>query len=315
MPALHETSLATTDATPILTSHATPTSTLPDTVTSPKSKGRGKTEEDLDETEDQARERIEAAKAASIAAGTETFDCEWVGPKGGCRTGQVNLKKDSRTCVSDYFGRNKSMTKNIKRQVRWCRKHYQRHAYNVPQWQTIRLSLVRLQLGRIEEDDPGTKYDIALKRSELKRLSDFNNTRGKKGHKPFDELKKGESPIPVLQHLFNNFMGIDKSLAHCMTLVQYCEDEFLAGNIKTLPSFEMVPKIATVGDAEDSMDEESDSLENGTDASPSPTPAARYGSSNTPKGKFKSPANRDNSPRKKGTPGSHLSRNGGIKKP
>lgn len=56
-------------------------------------------------------------KEEAIAEGVATFVCEFP-EENGCQTGQY-LMKDSRLCVSDYFGRNKARTTNIANQIRW----------------------------------------------------------------------------------------------------------------------------------------------------------------------------------------------------
>jgi hypothetical protein len=239
----------------------------------------------------------------------EVFDCEYQ-IAGGCRTGQFDLN-DSRTCVSDYFGRNKAATAKIKRPIRWCRKHYQRASFQKDTWQLNKMVLILEQLDRIEEDDAGTTYTIGIKRSELQRLSDYNNS-GKKNPVDLQDLQPGEAPYPILQHIFDNYKGNNRTIDECKSLVNWVRGEREAGRVQHIPQFEMVPEWPTEDEDEEMLD--ANHSEDEKDSSPSPSRKGR--------GFPRTPINRNpkrKSSTKTATPTkgrvSRISDTGSIKKP
>lgn len=135
-------------------------------------------------------------------------------------------------------------------------------------------------LNRIEDQENGTVYDVALKKSEQERLSTWNNYNGHgtaprpNGHK----FPIGQSPIAILQYIFDNYVGKNRTKAQCEALVSWCQQELFAGTILQVPTFEMVPVFASK-----------------VASSAAPT---------TPKGRKM----------KAGTPGSRATRSGGVKK-
>jgi hypothetical protein len=212
-------------------------------------------------TEEEFNELLEKRKAEVTAEGGDTFTCEHLGTNGGrCRTMQVDALA-SRLCVSDYFGRNKSATRLIKRPITWCRKHYQRFSYQAKSWQGTKLFLIQEQLERIECDDPSTTYNISLKKSELKRLSEANN--GDKIAVAARPLKKDESPIDSLQYIYDNILGNNKTKEECEEFVRWCSQERAKGTFDIIPRVEMVPNLK---DDDDAVEDREDDIM--TDATP-----------------------------------------------
>lgn len=239
----------------------------------------------------------------------EVFDCEYQ-IAGGCRTEQFDLN-DSRTCVSDYFGRNKAATARIKRPIRWCRKHYQRASFQRDTWQLNKVALILEQLDRIEEDDAGTTYTIGIKRSELQRLSDYNNA-GKKNPVALKDLGHGEAPVSILQHIFDNYKGSNRTLQDCKSLINWVRAERDSGRIKNIPQFEMVPEWPV--EDEDEQMTDADDADDDQDNSPTPSPKAlrtpRTPSDRTPK---RTSSTKTATPTKGRV--SRISKSGAIQKP
>jgi hypothetical protein len=246
-----------------------------------------------------------AAKREMLRAeGKKVFECE----QDDCFTMQF-LIGDSRLCISDAFGRNKTNTRAIQRPMRWCRKHYQRASHKLT-WPLVKTSLILDQLERIEEDDPGTTYDIALSKSEVQRLSKYNNdtARGRMVLTPGSTTKnKEKATIPVLQHIYTNFCGTDKTKSECEDLIHWCRFEMTAGRMTHVPGFEMVPNLVTEVAEDDDLKNDGDDEDSDTTISlPSPSPVMRMRPVTALKG---------SSPFDAGTPSSRISRSGAIKKP
>jgi hypothetical protein len=238
--------------TPIRNSTSTSFAT-PHTPSKSKPKGRKRTEDVNHITEEEFNEILEKLKAEVVAKGGNTFTCEHLGTNGSrCRTMQVDAL-DSRLCVSDFFGRNKSSTRLIKSPLTWCRKHYQRFSYQAKSWQGTKLFLIQEQLERIDCDDPGTTYNIKLKKSELKRLSEANN--GDRVAVAGRPLKKDEAPIDSLQYIYDNILGDDKTKQDCEGFLRWCSQERAKGTFDIIPRVEMVPNLSDDASEEDSEDE------------------------------------------------------------
>jgi hypothetical protein len=249
---------------------------------------------------------VDALRETLRGEGKEVFECEHK----DCFTMQV-LKSEARLLISHHFGRNKAKTRAIRQPPRWCRKHYQRAAHR-SDWELVKIGLILEQLRRVEGDNPGTTYEICLKKSEQDRLSKHNNDMvqasllGKPAPIPAPAEKKAAS-MEVLQHIYDNFEGADKTKADCDALVLWCHFKLTNGSMKYLPDFEMIPNLS---DAATEVEEKEDSdhyeEEDFDDCPPSPSPATRIGIHVASKRTF---------PIKASIPSSRISRSGGIKKP
>jgi hypothetical protein len=249
---------------------------------------------------------VDALRESLRREGKEVFECEHK----DCFTMQV-LKSEARLLISHHFGRNKANTRAIRQPPRWCRKHYQRAAHK-SDWELIKTDLILEQLKRIEGEDPGTTYKICLKKCEQDRLSKYNNDMvqasllGKPAPISAPAEKKAAS-IQVLQHIYDNFEGANKTKAECDALVHWCHFELTKGSMRYLPDFEMIPNLPTatvkIEEEEECGYEEDDDFEDGP---PSPSPAIHVLAPVSQKHK---------SSIKVGTPSSRITRSGGIKKP
>ncbi|KAF2436322.1 hypothetical protein EJ08DRAFT_644698 [Tothia fuscella] len=176
------------------------------------------------------------------------FTCEFAG---GCRTGQVNAK-ECRYCVSDYFGRNKRATAMIPRPIQWCRKHYQRAAFQAKTWPLIKVCLIKIMQHWLMEDFIASHkkvmtFTVQLKRSEKIRMSNYNNAVASKmdipdNIHPEGRVKGNLAPVAALQHMFKDFLGPNKSYEHCQKVLIWVEQELRAGRLTNIPNFEMVPE-------------------------------------------------------------------------
>src|ERR1700753_179971 len=87
----------------------------------------------------------------------------------GCGNFAQYSLKESRKCVSDFFGRNKSCTKLIEQPITWCRAHYQQKGYHKRTWRFERLRLVTEQFRRLEKQEPGILYTLVPIKGEAER--------------------------------------------------------------------------------------------------------------------------------------------------
>jgi hypothetical protein len=265
--------------------HSSP---LASSVTSSTSKAKGRKR--IDDANDMSPEEFQSVlnkmKAEVIAKGGKVFTCEHFGGSGVCHTLQVNTV-DQRLCVSDYFGRNKSKTRGIKRPITWCRKHYQRFSYQAKSWQATKLFLINQQLDRIEEDDPGTIYNISLKKSEEKRLSEANNNKAGGNTTNTKNAKKDEAPIAALQYIYDNFLGNNKAKEVCKEFVTWCGEELKKGTFENIPRVEMVPQF--MDQVEDQQELESSEDEEMTDATPTQNAVVKKTSRISQKGAIQKP--------------------------
>jgi hypothetical protein len=276
----------------------TPVKNSPDpyvTSSTTKAKGRKRADDANDLTPEEFQKRLDKMKNEVIANGGKVFTCEHFGGSAVCHTLQVNTV-DQRLCVSDFFGRNKSKTRGIKRPITWCRKHYQRFSYQAKSWQATKLFLISQQLERIEEDDPGTTYNISLKKSEEKRLSEANNNRaGNNTTTIIKKAKKDEAPIPTLQHIYDSFLGKNKTKEDCEELVTWCGEELKKGTFENIPRVEMVPQFkdqveeVDEEDADDEGEASEDEDEDMTDATPTPKAMTKKASRISKKGAIQKP--------------------------
>ncbi|TID16356.1 gb [Venturia nashicola] len=215
---------------------------------------------------------IEVAKSQ----GLEVFYCEKA-PE--CTLDQY-LRKDSRPCVSNYFGRNKRNTARISSMITWCRKHYQRSGYhgrknpaNNLEWPREKAGLILEQLRRNEDDyqrstgGESLTYTVCLKASEYKRMCDYNN--GKPVIPPKLNAKSFEAPMDILLHIHANWVGENKTYNECVALTQWAEGKLDKNICADLPLWEMVPDFPDgdkeSGDEEEEEDEDMDDIDDDED--------------------------------------------------
>lgn len=216
-----------------------------------------------------------------------------------CMTGQYTLPL-SRKVISDHFGRNKGCTLSIKKWPMYCRKHYQRATYNKAQWQYKKLYLIDRQFGIIEEEFPGTTYNIQLKKSEEARLNQFARLLAadmtKEQAAEAIQPKSGkhfEASVPVLVEL-DHELGKNKTMQQAKHVVKVMQVmlQDKDTDLDQVPSIEFLPQIP------------------GMNTTLKKTPKARATKSpKTPKSSKSS-----KTPKDKKTPTSHVSAKGSIKK-
>ena len=167
-----------------------------------------------------------------------------------CRTGQVTLDL-SRKVISDHFGRNKACTRLIKDWPLFCRKHYQRATYNQKLWQARKITLILRQFNIIEKQFPGTKYTVALKKSEENRLNTFSRKIAS-GLDPeeataFVAPEKGkhfEAPVEVLREIEQlNYLGQNKTKAEVEECINSIYDMLHGEETDQVPSIEFLPQL------------------------------------------------------------------------
>jgi len=214
-----------------------------------------------------------------------------------CLTGQYT-KDLSRKVISDHFGRNKACTRDITDWPLFCRKHYQRATYNKDLWQIRKLNLIHRQFGIIEQQFPGTTYDIHFKKSEEARLNEYSrkvasgwsdedaaNAVAPKTNKAF------EAPVQILRELDLD-LGKNKTIDEVKTVVERILEMITDKACDQVPSIEFLPNLP------------------GKTASPKKkSPQKKSPKTPTPK-KARAPK----TPTSKTTPG-HVSAKGSVKKP
>ncbi|KAJ4295427.1 hypothetical protein N0V90_007439 [Kalmusia sp. IMI 367209] len=171
-----------------------------------------------------------------------------------CRTGQTTMDL-SRKVISDHFGRNKACTRLITEWPLFCRKHYQRATYNQKLWQTRKITLILRQFDIIEAQFPGTKYTVALKKSEEQRLNTFSRkvASGKTEEEAADIVapEKGkhfEAPVNVLREIEQlNYLGEDKTKDEVEQAVNTIKDMLDNEDTDQVPSIEFLPQLDTNG--------------------------------------------------------------------
>jgi hypothetical protein len=174
-----------------------------------------------------------------------------------CQTGQYTLNL-SRKVISDHFGRNKACTRIVKDWPLFCRKHYQRATYNVRQWQDRKVQLIVNQFDVIEEQFPGTKYEIVFKKSEEQRLNTFSR-KVAQGMNPDEaesfvvarDNKHFEAPIKVIRELAQDHLGDDKTLEEVKQTCYLIQEMLDKGETKAVPAIEFLPQIDAEGNTYD----------------------------------------------------------------
>ncbi|KAH9864153.1 hypothetical protein J1614_010087 [Plenodomus biglobosus] len=169
-------------------------------------------------------------------------------PCGRCMTGQYT-KDLSRKVISDHFGRNKACTRDIVDWPLFCRKHYQRATYNKPRWQVRKIELILRQFDLIENQFPGTTYDIHFKKSEEARLNQYSRlVANGTPHADAEQSvlpvagKHFEAPIDVLREL-DQLLSKDKSYEEVRKVVGLISEMLEQGDTEQVPSVEFLPKI------------------------------------------------------------------------
>lgn len=172
-----------------------------------------------------------------------------------CRTGQ-NTMELSRKVISDHFGRNKACTRLITDWPLFCRKHYQRATYNQTLWQSRKITLILRQFNIIEAQFPGTKYTVALKKSEEQRLNTFSRklASGKSEVEaaamvaPLEKGKHFEAPVNVLREIEQlNYLGENKTKAEVEGAVTTIRDMLENEETSQVPSIEFLPQLDASG--------------------------------------------------------------------
>jgi hypothetical protein len=177
----------------------------------------------------------------TIANGYQFF-CEM--PR-GCNHQWQKSNKESRKCISNFFGRNKRCTLAIRNPIIWCRSHYQTNAYQNENWRFQKMHLIDEQLIRIESSDPGTLYTVTLKHSEAIRLDNFVRGVTEPARPPRLHLRgtSFEAPLAILQYFENNFLGRNKTKEHCQSILEWTFDEMMAGRMTEIPHIEFLPQF------------------------------------------------------------------------
>lgn len=189
----------------------------------------------------------------TITANVPTFRCmndEYE----ECHTGQITMQL-SRKVISDHFGRNKACTRLITDWPLFCRKHYQRATYNQKLWQARKINLILRQFDIIQAQFPGTKYTVALKKSEEERLNVYS--RALATHVEPDEAasfvvpgegKHFEAPVTVLYELAKRrYLGPNKSQLEVEMTVHLIRDMLENEDTNQVPSIEFLPQLDSSG--------------------------------------------------------------------
>ncbi|XPS69256.1 hypothetical protein M3J09_001534 [Ascochyta lentis] len=165
-----------------------------------------------------------------------------------CRTGQYTTAL-SRKVISDHFGRNKACTRDLRQWPLFCRKHYQRATYNKELWQVRKVKLILRQFDVIENEFPGTTYDITLKKSEEDRLNEFS--RKIAGGMSAEEAaiavapitgKAFEAPIDVLREL-DQYIGKGKPMQKAKDAMDVILQMLQEKETEQVPSIEFLPQL------------------------------------------------------------------------
>jgi hypothetical protein len=169
-----------------------------------------------------------------------------------CTTGQRTIG-ECRKAVSDHFGRNKAETQAIQNWKWICRKHYQRGAYQVEQWQERKLHMIMDQLELIEAQKPGVTYTVGFASGEKERLSDYYTISAQNPDKAKSLLTvrpkdSKQAPIWVLKELDNairskgNSGNQQKTMEDCIGYLMMIGQWREEGKIIRIPQIEFVPE-------------------------------------------------------------------------
>ncbi|KAI9694760.1 MAG: hypothetical protein M1822_000376 [Bathelium mastoideum] len=175
-----------------------------------------------------------------------------------CGTGQSVWRK----VISDFFGRNKKNAQQIPDlyQVIWCRKHYQRGAYqnHKPTVEAEsgklaslgKITWIVVQLLLIEKWRPNAIYSIDFSEKEKKRLKAANGGRPAPPKAPRGQGKTGrlnhksnkDAPIEVLR-ANEKYLGHGKTLKDCLRVVNEMKYDVEDGDTVYLPGIEFLLEV------------------------------------------------------------------------
>jgi hypothetical protein len=150
------------------------------------------------------------------------------GPGAGCLHNQYSDTR-GRSCISNYFGRNKKQTKQIPNFMKWCRKHYQKDGYKDEIWQKTKKRWILEQLDKNEEEmqkdgHADLTYKIQLRAKDDLRRREFKDQKGLKGEPAYND--KHPADLDTLQHIYDNFCDSGKSKDECKELVEWAYKDF-----------------------------------------------------------------------------------------
>ena len=223
-------------------------------------------EEEEEETEEEEIQReiaelIQAAKDACRYIDNDDrhgrVQCMCVSGN-ACGTGQTVFRK----VISDFFGRNKRNAQQIPEiyQVIWCRKHYQRGAYqnhkpsakaNSGKLASLgKITWIVVQLLLIEKWRPNCTYTIALSEKEKKRLKAANGGKPTQPKAPRGQGKTGrtnvkgdkDAPIEVVRS-YQKHLGENKSLQDCLRTVNDMKYDVEEDITAYLPGVEFLAEV------------------------------------------------------------------------
>ena len=175
-----------------------------------------------------------------------------------CGTGQQIWRK----VISDFFGRNKKNAQQIPElyQVIWCRKHYQRGAYQKGRPGAVATSGKQSSLGKItwivvqllffEKWRPDCRYSIGFNEKEKKRLKVANGGRVPLSKTPKGKGKTGrtnvktekDAPIDVVRS-YQKYIGDNKTTRDCLLVVNEMKYDVEDDNTTYLPGLEFLAEV------------------------------------------------------------------------
>lgn len=156
---------------------------------------------------------------------------------------------DHRKIVSHIFGRNKTCTRELPRNlwIFWCRKHYQRFKYRAEKdagnWHIIQLGLVRKQLQIFEDWGQVHSWTITLRKAEQNTLAkeDKNGT------------TYTNNDSACWERFLVPFLGPNKTFAKVREVLAVIEREFDEAEyrrrdkkLKPFPGIEFLPTVQKV---------------------------------------------------------------------
>ena len=176
-----------------------------------------------------------------------------------CGTGQEIWRK----VISDFFGRNKKNAQQIPEiyQVIWCRKHYQRGAYqrgrpavaatSGKQSSLGKITWIVVQLLFIEKWRQNCRFTIALSEKEKKRLTTNNeankttpnkNPRGKGKTGRMNVRTERDAPIEVVRSYIKH-LGNSKTTEECLRVVNEMKYDVEEDKTTYLPGLEFLAEV------------------------------------------------------------------------
>ena len=152
----------------------------------------------------------------------------------GCTSNQYRAEV-FRLAISDYFGRNKSITAGMKG-PQWCRKHYQTVSYQDESWQKHKPHLIirtleQTQAALTAAGKSNLTYKIELHRRDDKRVCDVMKLRTP-GNEPDPELDvtekthKRPTHFETIYHISTNYCDKNQSMDDCKALIQWATTDY-----------------------------------------------------------------------------------------